>query len=408
MHHLESRLEPALRRSPWWRRVEPRQLLCETGETARTLRRHRGARLMVVESPLGAPFPGHRERLRIRDALLANRDILLFTEASHTHHLLSGVVRTGGGARVIEEFRSTDDPSLLATLFAHRRVRRVAANPERRAGRTAVLAAIAWALPLPERGPASARLPGSGSADHEVARHAISAVARRIRGIDDPRQMRRLAATLDRVVIAGDFRAGGERLLGAADALEWLRRLALARMRSFLADAGSGTNRSGFLRDFRSSVEAADEAIQRRVPCLVRRMIAQRQLIAIAAGKVEASSARRAIGDWIGFAPDETLAIDTNVLVVDPREFTGGEPGVTVTEMERALVDPPDPGDGDILAAAWRLVADERLTRHDVSSEVWRKASDELERRRGEQSAVHTQFLTARRPILMWRENDGD
>jgi hypothetical protein len=252
---------------------------------------------------------------------------------------------------------------------------------------------------------------------------------RSIREIDDPDRLRQFVATLHRVIVLDDRPESGDWLLGAADALELLRRAALARMRSFLLDAPPpGAARPEYLRDFRRAVDAVDESVRRvsghnegitatllleqglhvrqqvhptlfpdaeftdaggttsptfvapgpspavavaasaPIPCAVRRMIAQRQLFAIGRDAGKAASLRQSLGEWVGFPPETALAIDLNVTAVAQNSLCS------------RLTPPAD----DILIAAWNLIAADRLTRHDIEPDAWRTASRALERRRAQ------------------------
>lgn len=388
---------------PHWRPLRIRPLTCMGGETVWFVRRFRRAFLIVVESPLGTPFPDHRGRVALRDSLRADHDVIIFTDASHTRFLVSGISRTKGGGRVVVE-RSTDDEGvLLATLFA----RRASCSPMstvRKAGRERVVAVVTRAIPArrvaaiqpgPRRSSRESR-PASGRG--ELPGRWTNLISRRIRGIEDPDDVRRLTRTIERTVVID--RVGSiEWLLGAGDALEWLMKLALARMRGFLHDGlAVDTRRPEHLRDFRRAVETYDEALRREsTPCLIRRTIAQRHLFALVPEPYQTGRFRREIEEWVGFPTGRATAIDTNVAVTDPAgapvdgTVFPGFPDARPPNGDDAYVSPlpaerrnrkGENDDADVVLSAWRLVAADRLVRHDIRPEAWRAAASDLDRRR--------------------------
>lgn len=378
-------------------------MTCMGGETVWIVRRFRRSFLIVVENPLGTPFPDHRGRVALRDALRAERDVIIFTDASHTRFLVTGISRTKGGGRVIVE-RSTDDEGvLLATLFA----RRASCSPMstvRKAGRERVVAVVTRAIParrvtgIPPIPRQSSRESRPASERGERPGRWTNLISRRIRGIEDPDDVRGLMRTIERTVIID--RVGSiEWLLGAGDALEWLMKLALARMRGFLHDGlAVDTRRPEHLRDFRRVVEAYDEALRREsTPCLIRRMIAQRHLFALVTEPYQTGRFRREIEEWVGFPTGQATAIDTNVAVTDPAGASvdgtvfPGFPDARPPNGDGAHLNPLPverrkrkgvKDDADVVLSAWRLVAADRLARHDIRPEAWRAAASDLDRRR--------------------------
>jgi hypothetical protein len=299
-----------------------------------------------------------------------------------------GVVPTGSGVPVFEEYSFGGSTFPLAVLF-RRRSRPPVLPAARVEGREAVIAVVANSL----------RAGGGWSPVHPDPGHWMQEVG-------DADTLRRFISLIRRVVVLG--RGGsGNWLLGAGDALEWLHRLVLARARSFLIDVyPPGRTRPEYLRDFRQAVEIADGSTDRSAvgvaveisfgraigvpdgssgssrvamvagpsggftPDVVRRSVAQRQLFGLMCDAREAAHLRRQLESWVGFRHRESLEIDINVAV----DYVQSASWLPREEAGLVAYEP--------LFAAWKLIAGDRLVRHDVEPDAWKVAAEALVRRR--------------------------
>lgn len=332
----------------------------EARRTVWLLRRSRRSRLLFIESALGASPPARRERIEARDRIANDRDTILFADAGHRYFIGTRVRRLQSGYAIYEEYLLPEEVARpgRATTLAGR------AGRERLAGRERVTSVLAGAL-LPSPDPTNV----AGEID------------RLLRGMTDPAQVRTALDVLDRVIVV-DHRAGeSEWLIGAAESLEWVRASALACARGIVADANIARSgrRPEYLSDLRRAIDLFDERSNDHPGlCLVRQRIAQRNVFGFARDEASAVLLRRGFEDWVGFAPGEAVGIDTNI-AIRRRDEDGGSGDPHAAESFDTAGIHRDPTDSALdLAAAWSLVADERLSPNSATIAEWRTAASAL------------------------------
>src|SRR5690606_34349263 len=76
----------------------------EKERTVWRLGRSRGRRLLFVETKVGDPPPGRRERIGVRARIASDHDVMLFADAAHRHFMGTRVRRLESGYSVYEEY----------------------------------------------------------------------------------------------------------------------------------------------------------------------------------------------------------------------------------------------------------------------------------------------------------------
>ncbi len=350
-----------------WRRLErSRPVESEPHHSTWSIAMKREARLLVWEGGVGQPMPTYRARRQEWSRVAGSpRDIVVFTDAAHARFVWSHLAGFVGGPRGYEEYHLPGDLDALRQAL-RRRPRRGIPTSDNRAGACDLLQKLTPSL-------------APGLWPPELAEAELPL---KIGDTDDPATLRALWSVLDSVVVVEAACASGNWLLGAADALEILFRVAIGRMRAFMGDAvdRGDRRRPEHLSDFRRIAGLAASDGRRGVSYL-RQRIAQRHLYGFASAAADAARVRRTLVAWAGFPPGSATALDTNIRRMGGSHLRTNAANEWLANCSLPAIAGSLQGEMEIIGGAWALVAQSRLEDDWLLSE-WRTAASQLELRR--------------------------